>query len=117
MIVPETVTGTIFPFGGPKTFGVAERVITGGAVSAVLFNSTPTPFELEFATSRSGLLSPLTSEIARDFAPNPPELKLAAARKVASHGSERNSETPRAIASYRDSASTSTVCAECCWYR
>ena len=67
MIVPETVTGTILPFGGHKTLGVAERVITGGVVSAVLLSSTatvPGPPKIEksaFATTASGIPSPFRS--------------------------------------------------------
>lgn len=43
VIVPEMLTGTIFPFGGHKDLGVAENVIIGGAVhNGVLFRSTLT---------------------------------------------------------------------------
>src|SRR5262249_32854513 len=71
---PDTVTGTILPFGGHKNDGVTETVITGGVVQKdVLFNSTSTvPGVLighEFATSKSGPPSPLTSAKATDSAP------------------------------------------------
>src|SRR3954468_10017924 len=44
LIFSEKVTGTSLPFGGHKTFGVAEMVTTGGVLSggALLFSSTPT---------------------------------------------------------------------------
>jgi hypothetical protein len=42
VIVPETVTGIIFPFGGHKDAALVETVITGGVVqNGVLFSSTP----------------------------------------------------------------------------
>jgi hypothetical protein len=34
VIVPEIVTGTIWPFGGHRVLGVAETVITGGVTSS-----------------------------------------------------------------------------------
>ena len=33
-IVPDTVTSTIFPFGGQSTDGFAEAVIAGGVLSS-----------------------------------------------------------------------------------
>ena len=43
VILPEIVTGVILPFGGHKTFGVAERVMVGGVVSnGALFSNMPT---------------------------------------------------------------------------
>src|SRR2546426_9534003 len=69
VIMPETVTGTILPFGGHKTFGVAERVITGGVVSAVLFSITATRGVLpaDVPTTKSRLPSPFKSATARDL--------------------------------------------------
>src|SRR6266853_2521055 len=79
VIVTETVTGTILPFGGHKTFGVVERVITGGVVSAVLFSSTPSLpgrqlglLPQKFATATSGFPSPFRSATAMDWGRIPP---------------------------------------------
>ena len=81
VMVPETVTGTILPFGGHKDVGVVESVITGGAVqNGVLLSSTATippsaqPTLLpQLATSRSGLLSAFRSPTATEYASTPPD--------------------------------------------
>ena len=52
-IVPDIVTGTIFPFGGQRVAGLPEPVITGGVLSILIVTGTevdrPTPFVAEQA--------------------------------------------------------------------
>src|SRR5207249_2737673 len=93
---PKMVTGTIFPFGGDRSFGVAERVIRGGVVSkkGPLFNSTPTSSLKKFVAIKSGLLSPFTSPTATEVAFSPPDPYLTTVLKVPSPLPSRTPTTP-----------------------